>query len=154
MVPRWRSVGRVVLITFFDKSVRSATLMRNNSSLELVSARPTLPSSCQRPRVDMMSFRPLRLTGPPLHDALTIIYLTHPHLISGPTGKLHVDISKTERDGETTFTPLVDVEGREDGQDDARNRCKVLMDLDVDGFFEVMLEVVDRADEVLARVEM
>jgi len=43
-----------------------------------------------------------------------------------------------------------------DGSDeqDARNRSKVLMDLDVQGFFEVMLSVVDEADKVVAKVEM
>jgi inosine-uridine nucleoside N-ribohydrolase len=130
----------------------SATLMRNNSN-----SRPVSPASSSIIEVPLLTTArpdasPRSLAGPPLHDALTIIYLTHPHLISGPTGRLHVDISKTERDGETTFNPVVD--GGEEEQGDARNKAMVLMDLDVQGFFEVMLSVVDKADEVVARVEM
>lgn len=139
-----------MLISTLLSTFASATLMRNNSNSRLVSAPAS--SIINPPRPSRSDAKPdvlLSLAGPPLHDALTIIYLTHPHLISGPTGRLHVDISKTERDGETTFTPV-------DGSDeqDARNRSKVLMDLDVQGFFEVMLSVVDEADKVVAKVEM
>jgi inosine-uridine nucleoside N-ribohydrolase len=95
--------------------------------------------------------------GPPLHDALTIIHLTHPHLLKGRRGKLTVDTSKTEKDGETTFFPsseefFSEVEFGRDKAEGVENL--VLEDLDVEAFFEVFLEVVARAEEVVAKVEM
>lgn len=105
-----------------------------------------------------------RPTGPPLHDALTIIHLTHPHLLKGRRGKLTVDISKTEKDGETLFQAssedkISDLprEGQsEKGGKEGETRVEtlVLEDLDVEGFFEVFLEVVGRAEEVVEKVEM
>ena len=99
-------------------------------------------------------------TGPPLHDALTIIHLTHPHLLQGRRGKLSVDVSKTDKDGETTFVPssedkVSDLEPAGTGKGETQAvESLVLEDLDVEAFFEVFLEVVHRAEEVVAKVEM
>lgn len=75
-----------------------------------------------------------------------------------------MDISKTEKDGETLFQAssedkISDLprEGQsEKGGKEGETRVEtlVLEDLDVEGFFEVFLEVVGRAEEVVEKVEM
>jgi inosine-uridine nucleoside N-ribohydrolase len=98
----------------------------------------------------------LCFAGPPLHDALTILHLTHPHLLKGRRGKLTVDISKTEKDGETSFSPSSEEKFSSLDMISGEKNVEslVLEDLDVEAFFDVFLEVVERADEVVAKVEM
>lgn len=67
-----------------------------------------------------------------------------------------MDISKSEKDGETSFSPSLEEKTSSLDLNSGEKAVEslVLEDLDVEAFFEVFLEVVERADEVVAKVEM
>lgn len=92
--------------------------------------------------------------GPPLHDALTIMALTHPNLFQGRWCHLTVDTSETERNGqvkadwscpETEYQDYDTMSRRGEGKDN----CFVLLGLDAKGFFDIFLEVVAQAEKVV-----
>lgn len=99
--------------------------------------------------------------GPPLHDALCVLHVAQPELLPGRWAHLSVDTSDTERNGETKatfFSPEGAVDRWEDREkflaaaqeEDAFSNCYVMETLDREAFMRVLLECVDRAEEVIA----
>jgi inosine-uridine nucleoside N-ribohydrolase len=104
----------------------------------------------------------LPCSGPPLHDALCVLHLAQPELLPGRWAHLSVDVSDTERNGETRatfFSPegtVDELEDRakffvDDEQGDVFPNCLVMETLDREAFMRVLLECVDRAEEVIAK---
>ncbi|KAJ9123913.1 hypothetical protein QFC22_000703 [Naganishia vaughanmartiniae] len=102
--------------------------------------------------------------GPPLHDPLCVLYLARPELLPGRWAHLSVDTSNTKRNGETTarfFTPEGMFNRWEERErflssDDqgAFPNCFVMETLDREEFMRVLLECVDRAEEVVAHTPL
>lgn len=90
--------------------------------------------------------------GPPLHDALTLAYVSHPHLFACRRYRVDVELGVGHSVGQT----VADVWGYRDAELDldegvwgreGRN-CLVAESMDVNGFFDVFMECVDRCDAV------
>ncbi|KAI0722690.1 nucleoside hydrolase [Earliella scabrosa] len=85
--------------------------------------------------------------GPPLHDALTLAYVSQPELFACRRFRVDVELSGTHTAGET----VVDVWNYRSCDDswgrDGKN-CLVAEKLDVDGFFKLFLECIARCDKV------
>ncbi|KAI0353077.1 nucleoside hydrolase [Trametes cingulata] len=87
------------------------------------------------------------MDGPPLHDALTIAYVAAPELFKCRRFRVDVELSGTHTVGET----VVDVWNyRQCDESWGRNgkNCLVAEKLDVDGFFKLFLDCVERCDKV------
>ncbi|OBZ70509.1 Inosine-uridine-preferring nucleoside hydrolase [Grifola frondosa] len=85
--------------------------------------------------------------GPPLHDALTIAYVSQPELFRCKRYRVDVELSGTHTAGET----VVDVwEYRccDDSWGPLGKNCLVAEALNIKGFFKLFLECVDRCDAV------
>jgi len=87
------------------------------------------------------------IDGPPLHDALTIAYVSQPELFTIRRYRVDVELSGTHTIGQTVadvwgYQKVADTWGR------AGKNCEVAMDLDVAAFFELFLDCVARCDEV------
>jgi uridine nucleosidase len=85
--------------------------------------------------------------GPPLHDALTIAYVTHPELFKITRHRVDIELTGTHSIGETIvdvwkYRPCDDTWGR-----NGRN-CNVVDHMDVTGFFDMFLEAVSTCDKV------
>ncbi|THH12247.1 hypothetical protein EW145_g97 [Phellinidium pouzarii] len=83
--------------------------------------------------------------GPPLHDALTIAYVAFPSLFKCTRRRVDVELAGVHTTGETVvdmwnYRQCDDSWGRE-----GRN-CLVAEQLDVDGFFRLFLDCVERCD--------
>ncbi|KAI5116354.1 hypothetical protein M0805_003805 [Coniferiporia weirii] len=83
--------------------------------------------------------------GPPLHDALTIAYVACPSLFTYTRRRVDVELSGTHTSGETVvdvwnYRKCDDSWGREG------KNCLVAEGVDVDGFFRLFLECVERCD--------
>ncbi|KAH9833703.1 nucleoside hydrolase [Rhodofomes roseus] len=85
--------------------------------------------------------------GPPLHDALTIAYVSNPELFKCKRYRVDVELSGTHTAGET----VVDIWNYRSCDDswgrDGKN-CMVAESLDVSGFFQLFLDCVSRCDAV------
>jgi len=85
--------------------------------------------------------------GPPLHDALTIGYVSNPELFETTRYRVDVELNGTHCMGET----VVDIWGYKACDDswgsNGRN-CLVAQSLDVHAFFDLLLDCVSRCDEV------
>ncbi|KAF8806323.1 uridine nucleosidase [Phlegmacium glaucopus] len=84
--------------------------------------------------------------GPPLHDALTIAYVSQPDLFQATRHRVDIELTGTHTLGETVvdiwkYRPCDDTWGR-----DGRN-CLVAESLNVEGFFDLFLDAVSRCDE-------
>ncbi|KAI9513221.1 Inosine/uridine-preferring nucleoside hydrolase domain-containing protein [Russula earlei] len=87
------------------------------------------------------------MDGPPLHDALTIGYVSHPELFIGRRHRVDVELAGTHTSGET----VADVWGylkSDDTWGRTGRNCEVATDLDVTAFFDLLLGCVARCDEV------
>ncbi|GLB34085.1 putative inosine-uridine preferring nucleoside hydrolase [Lyophyllum shimeji] len=85
--------------------------------------------------------------GPPLHDALTIAYVSQPELFKTIRKRVDVELTGTHTMGET----VVDVWNYQPCDDSwgvTGKNCLVGQSLDVDGFFDLLLECVSRCDAV------
>ncbi|KAI0776212.1 nucleoside hydrolase [Trametes elegans] len=85
--------------------------------------------------------------GPPLHDALTIAYVAAPELFAGTRRRVDVELAGAHTAGET----VVDVWGYracDDSWGRTGRNCVVAEKLDVDGFFKLFLDCVERCDKV------
>jgi len=85
--------------------------------------------------------------GPPLHDALTIAYVSKPELFTGKRYRVDVELTGAHSSGQT----VADVYGylkADDSWGRTGKNCEVATDLDVAAFFRLFLECVSRCDEV------
>ncbi|KAH8118713.1 uridine nucleosidase [Phellopilus nigrolimitatus] len=85
--------------------------------------------------------------GPPLHDALAVAYAARPALFACTRRRVDVELAGAHTAGETVvdlwgYRPCDASWGR-----DGRN-CQVAERVDVDGFFRLFLECVERCDAV------
>ncbi|KIY46604.1 Inosine/uridine-preferring nucleoside hydrolase [Fistulina hepatica ATCC 64428] len=87
------------------------------------------------------------INGPPLHDALTVAYVSRPDLFK--TKRYHVDVELTgiHTIGETVVD-LWNYRETDDTWGVKGKNCLVAEDLDVSQFFDIFLECVARCDEV------
>ncbi|KAH9994141.1 uridine nucleosidase [Russula compacta] len=87
------------------------------------------------------------MDGPPLHDPLTIAYISQPELFTGRRYRVDVELTGTHTSGET----VVDVRDRltrDDTWGRTGKNCEVTTDIDTPAFFELFLRCVARCDEV------
>jgi len=85
--------------------------------------------------------------GPPLHDALTIAYVSQPELFTGKRYRVDVELTGVHSSGQT----VADVWGylkADDTWGRTGKNCEVATDLDIAAFFELFLDCVARCDEV------
>ncbi|KAI0751038.1 nucleoside hydrolase [Daedaleopsis nitida] len=85
------------------------------------------------------------IDGPPLHDALTIAYVSQPELFTCRRYRVDVELSGTHTAGETvvdiwSYIPCDETWGR------IGKNCSVAEKLDVDGFFKLFLDCIARCD--------
>ncbi|KAI0265218.1 nucleoside hydrolase [Gloeopeniophorella convolvens] len=84
--------------------------------------------------------------GPPLHDALTIAYISRPELFTSRRYRVDVELAGTHTAGQT----VADVWGYlgvDDSWGSTGRNCDVALDLDVESFFELLFDCVTRCDE-------
>ncbi|KZT24584.1 nucleoside hydrolase [Neolentinus lepideus HHB14362 ss-1] len=87
------------------------------------------------------------LDGPPLHDALTIAYVCQPDMFSCKRYRVDIELSGAHTSGET----VVDIWGYRSCDDSwgaYGKNCLVAQSLEVDRFFTLFLDCVDRCDAV------
>ncbi|KAH9977609.1 nucleoside hydrolase [Lactifluus volemus] len=87
------------------------------------------------------------MDGPPLHDALTIAYVSQPELFTTRRYRVDVELSGTHTAGQTVadvweYLKVDDTWGR------TGKNCEVAMDLDVTEFFGLFLDCVAKCDGV------
>jgi len=87
------------------------------------------------------------MDGPPLHDALTIAYVSQPELFTGRRYRVDVELAGTHTSGQTVadvweYLKVDDTWGR------TGKNCEVATDLDITAFFKLFLDCVARCDEV------
>lgn len=83
--------------------------------------------------------------GPPLHDALTITYVSHPELFKAQRFRVDVELHGKHTAGET----VVDVWNYrrcDDSWGSNGKNCVVAQSVQVDQFFELLLNCVSRCD--------
>lgn len=85
--------------------------------------------------------------GPPLHDALTVAYVSNPNLFKGKRYRVDVELQGRHTTGETV-ADIWDYQHCDDTWGAAGKNCLVLESLEVDQFFDVLLDCVDRCDQV------
>jgi len=85
--------------------------------------------------------------GPPLHDALTIAFISQPALFTWQRYRVDVELSGTHTTGET----VVDVWNYrlcDDSWGPLGKNCLVAQSVDVDGFFDLFMHCVASCDKV------
>lgn len=85
--------------------------------------------------------------GPPLHDALTIGYVSQPELFKTIRHRVDIELTGAHTMGET----VVDVWNYklcDDTWGSGGKNCLVAQSLDVEGFFELLLACLARCDKV------
>ncbi|KAG6335889.1 hypothetical protein ID866_3198 [Astraeus odoratus] len=85
--------------------------------------------------------------GPPLHDALTIAYVSIPHLFKSKRYRVDIELHGQHTTGETVVD-LWDYQQCDDTWGTTGKNCLVLESLEVEQFFDVFLGCVDRCDRV------
>jgi len=87
------------------------------------------------------------MDGPPLHDPLTIAYVSKPELFTRKRYRVDVELTGAHSTGQT----VADVYGYL-GADDTWGRtgknCEIATDVDVAAFYELFLDCVAKCDEV------
>ncbi|KAG9317831.1 Inosine/uridine-preferring nucleoside hydrolase domain-containing protein [Chiua virens] len=85
--------------------------------------------------------------GPPLHDALTIAYVSNPDLFKGR--RLHVDVeTRGEHTTGATIVHTFTYRPYDDTWGSNGKNCVVLESLEVETFFDILLDCIDRCDKV------
>ncbi|KAN0078230.1 Inosine/uridine-preferring nucleoside hydrolase domain containing protein [Tylopilus felleus] len=85
--------------------------------------------------------------GPPLHDALTIAYVSNPALFQGR--RLHVDVeTRGEHTTGATIVDTWDYRTYDDTWGPNGKNCVVLESLEVEKFFDILLDCIQRCDKV------
>jgi len=86
--------------------------------------------------------------GPPLHDALTVAYVSRPELFKGTRYRVDVELTGTHASGET----IVDVWNYqacdETGWGVGKKNCFVTQSVQLDGFFTLFHDCILRCDQV------
>ncbi|KAF9506488.1 hypothetical protein BS47DRAFT_1378108 [Hydnum rufescens UP504] len=85
------------------------------------------------------------IDGPPLHDALTIAYVSKPELFETIRYRVDVDCSTSLGVGQTVVD-VFNYRTCEDNWGSAGKNVLVAIDVDVAGFFDVFFASVDRCD--------
>ncbi|TFK25969.1 uridine nucleosidase [Coprinopsis marcescibilis] len=85
--------------------------------------------------------------GPPLHDALTIAYLSNPELFNLTRYRVDVELAGCHTTGETVVD-IWDYKQSDSTWGRTGKNCQVADSLNVQGFFDLLLEAVERCDQV------
>ncbi|KAF9226893.1 uridine nucleosidase [Gyrodon lividus] len=85
--------------------------------------------------------------GPPLHDALTIAYVSNPGLFKSKRYRVDVELHGQHTTGETVVDTW-DYRKCDDTWGPTGKNCLVLESLEVDKFFDMFLDCVNRCDQV------
>ncbi|KIJ69777.1 hypothetical protein HYDPIDRAFT_120806 [Hydnomerulius pinastri MD-312] len=85
--------------------------------------------------------------GPPLHDALTIAYVSNPELFEGKRYRMDVELHGQHTAGETV-ADIWDYQKCDDTWGMGGKNCLVLESLKVDKFFAMFQDCVDRCDKI------
>ncbi|KAJ7167565.1 Inosine/uridine-preferring nucleoside hydrolase domain-containing protein [Mycena filopes] len=86
--------------------------------------------------------------GPPLHDALTVAYVSQPELFKSTRYRVDVELTGTHSSGET----VVDMWNYQSCDEDAwgagSKNCIVTQSVDLDGFFAMFHDCIGRCDQL------
>ncbi|KIK96071.1 hypothetical protein PAXRUDRAFT_337699 [Paxillus rubicundulus Ve08.2h10] len=85
--------------------------------------------------------------GPPLHDALTIAYVSDPGLFQGKRYRVDVENHGRHTTGETVVDTW-DYRKCDDTWGPTGKNCLILESLEVDKFFDMFLDCVNRCDKM------
>ncbi|PFH52554.1 hypothetical protein AMATHDRAFT_139737 [Amanita thiersii Skay4041] len=85
--------------------------------------------------------------GPPVHDALTIAYVSHPELFKSTRYRVDVELSGTFTLGETVVD-IWNYRSCDDSWGSQGKNCIVTQEVDVPGFFEMLLDCVASCDKL------
>ncbi|KAF9232166.1 uridine nucleosidase [Melanogaster broomeanus] len=85
--------------------------------------------------------------GPPLHDALTIAYLSNPGLFKGKRYRVDVEVQGQHTTGETVVDTW-NYRKSDDTWGSTGKNCFILESLEVDKFFDMFLDCVNRCDKI------
>ncbi|KAG6861572.1 hypothetical protein C0995_014868 [Termitomyces sp. Mi166 len=85
--------------------------------------------------------------GPPLHDALTIAYVSRPDLFTTIRKRVDVELAGTHTRGETVVD-IWDYQKCDDTWGAGGKNCLVARSVKVDGFFDLLLECVAITDGI------
>lgn len=85
--------------------------------------------------------------GPPLHDALTVAYVSNPNLFKSKRYRVDVELYGRHTTGETV-ADIWDYQRCDDTWGATGKNCLVLESLEVERFFDVLLDCIDRCDQV------
>ncbi|KAG6910122.1 hypothetical protein DXG01_012881 [Tephrocybe rancida] len=85
--------------------------------------------------------------GPPLHDALTIGYVSRPDMFKTLRKRVDVELTGTHSLGETVVD-IWDYRKCDDTWGAGGKNCLVAQSVDVNGFFDLLLECVASSDKV------
>lgn len=80
--------------------------------------------------------------GPPLHDALTIAYVSHPSLFTGTRYRVDIDLTGEHSLG-STVVDLADSQTIDDNWGPKGKNCIVIEKLDVDAFWDFFVSCLD-----------
>ncbi|KAK7695396.1 hypothetical protein QCA50_000032 [Cerrena zonata] len=85
--------------------------------------------------------------GPPIHDALTVAYVSRPDLFQSKRYRVDVELNGVHTSGETVVD-IWNYRPTDDTWGNTGKNCLVAETLDVDGFFRLFMECVTRCDGV------
>jgi len=85
--------------------------------------------------------------GPPLHDALTIAFVSRPDLFNCRRYRVDVELSGNHTSGETVVD-VWDYRHCDESWGPLGKNCLVAQSVNVDGFFDLFFDCVARCDEV------
>lgn len=85
--------------------------------------------------------------GPPLHDALTIAFVSNPDLFKSRRYRVDVELHGRHTTGETILD-LWDFRKCDDTWGTEGKNCLVLESLEIERFFDMLMDCVDRCDRV------
>jgi len=84
--------------------------------------------------------------GPPLHDALTVAYVSQPELFRTARKRVDVELTGLHTLGETVVD-IWDYRSCDDSWGSLGKNCLVAQHLDVAGFFDLLLSCISRCDK-------
>ncbi|KAF7975101.1 hypothetical protein HWV62_10375 [Athelia sp. TMB] len=85
--------------------------------------------------------------GPPLHDALTVAYVAQPQLFGGKRFRVDVELRGEHTSGETVVD-VWDYQRCDEGWGVGGKNVFVTQSVDVDAFFDMFFECVERCERV------
>ncbi|KAJ7749231.1 Inosine/uridine-preferring nucleoside hydrolase domain-containing protein [Mycena olivaceomarginata] len=86
--------------------------------------------------------------GPPLHDALTVAYVSMPELFKGTRYRVDIELTGTHASGETVVDVWNYQSCDETGWGPGNKNCIVTQSVDLDGFFTFFHDCILRCDKV------